>query len=181
MVDTLRRGASLKLLRLSGNPIGDDGADLLAELLHEKPDALTGLWLSNTALTNRGVQLLMEALEHPQSTLEILDLSDNKNVTDESVDSILEMFMVNKKLNNLRYANILSGKKQNHLKELYGGKVAFLTFSDSYRGPVTRICNRFFTASFHWSENRCIPEPKAVIEVHESESGIVDGAAESNS
>ncbi|CAF2100352.1 unnamed protein product [Rotaria magnacalcarata] len=133
IVDTLRRGASLKLLRLSGNPIGDDGADLLAELLHEKPDALTGLWLSNAALTNRGVQLLMEALEHPQSTLEILDLSDNKNVTDESVDSILEMFMVNKKLNNLRYANILSGKKQNHLKELYGGKVAFLTFSDNFR------------------------------------------------
>jgi Ran GTPase-activating protein (RanGAP) involved in mRNA processing and transport len=123
IIDALKSGASLKRLRLSSNPIGDDGAALLADLLHEKPDALTDLWMNDTALTNRGVQLLMEALEHPHSTLGILDLSDNKNVTDESLDGILEMLMVNKKLRTLRYNNILSQKAQNHLNELYSGKV----------------------------------------------------------
>ncbi|CAF5219863.1 unnamed protein product, partial [Rotaria magnacalcarata] len=86
IINALKSGVTLKRLQLSTNPIGDDGAALLAELLHEKPDALIDLWMNDTALTNRGVQLLIEALEHPHSTLEILDLSDNKNVTDESVE-----------------------------------------------------------------------------------------------
>ncbi|CAF3537562.1 unnamed protein product [Rotaria socialis] len=123
IINALKSGVPLKRLQLSTNPIGDDGAALLAELLHEKPDALIDLWMNDTALTNRGVQLLMEALEHPHSTLEILDLSDNKNVTDESVEGILEMLMVNKKLRLLQYNSILSKKAENHLKELYGGTV----------------------------------------------------------
>ncbi|CAF1649434.1 unnamed protein product [Rotaria magnacalcarata] len=123
IINALKSGVTLKRLQLSTNPIGDDGAALLAELLHEKPDALIDLWMNDTALTNRGVQLLIEALEHPHSTLEILDLSDNKNVTDESVEGILEMLMVNKKLRLLQYNSILSKKAENHLKELYGGTV----------------------------------------------------------
>ncbi|CAF4169339.1 unnamed protein product [Rotaria magnacalcarata] len=123
IINALKSGVPLKQLQLSTNPIGDDGAALLAELLHEKPDALIDLWMNDTALTNRGVQLLIEALEHPHSTLEILDLSDNKNVTDESVEGILEMLMVNKKLRLLQYNSILSKKAENHLKELYGGTV----------------------------------------------------------
>ncbi|CAM4809953.1 unnamed protein product [Rotaria magnacalcarata] len=123
IINALKSGVPLKRLQLSTNPIGDDGAALLAELLHEKPDALIDLWMNDTALTNRGVQLLIEALEHPHSTLEILDLSDNKNVTDESVECILEMLMVNKKLRLLQYNSILSKKAENHLKELYGGTV----------------------------------------------------------
>jgi Ran GTPase-activating protein (RanGAP) involved in mRNA processing and transport len=123
IIDALKSGVPLKRLQLSTNPIGDDGAALLAELLHEKPDALIDLWMNDTALTDRGVQPLMEALEHPHSTLEILDLSDNKNVTDESIEGILEMLMVNEKLRLLQCNSILSKKAENHLKELYGGKV----------------------------------------------------------
>jgi NLR family CARD domain-containing protein 3 len=80
----------LKVLTLSVNMIKDDGAEHLAVMLKTNR-TLTHLFLSSNEISDDGVAMLANALQNHNNTLEYLDLSGNKQMTELSVDFLIEM------------------------------------------------------------------------------------------
>ena len=71
----VNQSPSLWLLDLSGNPIGCEGAKVIADTLKEK-NGLTMLGLADIFIENEGMQAIAEALRHPNAkNLSVLDLS----------------------------------------------------------------------------------------------------------
>lgn len=102
--------AKLQYLSLSNNPrMGDAGIEHLVRFLKTNR-AMTLLSIPNTGITDRGVRMLADALcgadpGAPSVGLEKLHISFNKLITDESVDSLLEILSKNQTLKNLCVQN----------------------------------------------------------------------------
>jgi Ran GTPase-activating protein (RanGAP) involved in mRNA processing and transport len=91
---------SLIKLDLSQNDITDEGAKYLAQMLKTNR-ILTHLSLSNNKISDNGVKFLTDALQNRNNTLEALSLTENKSLTDASVDCLVNMFQRNRSLKKL--------------------------------------------------------------------------------
>ena len=89
--------STLKLLNLSDNDITDDGAGHLAEIL-EGNEKLTHICLDTNKIGNQGVDMLADVLTHRNTSLEQLYLNGNTLVNDLSVDSLVRMLNHNQSL-----------------------------------------------------------------------------------
>ncbi len=97
----------LKRVDLAVNDISDEGAKYLAEMLATNTNLLK-LSLSQNQIGNYGTNLLANVLAHRNTHLELLNLDGNRDISDESIDSLIDMMEHNrlfKKLQ-LRYNNL---------------------------------------------------------------------------
>jgi hypothetical protein len=60
-------------MRLNGRPIGDDGAEIVADFLKHN-ETLKKMWLMDCRIGSRGAKAIAESLKHNQ-TLEEMYLS----------------------------------------------------------------------------------------------------------
>jgi Ran GTPase-activating protein (RanGAP) involved in mRNA processing and transport len=106
----------LRLLDLSDNDIGEEGAFRLAESLQAgKWNSLTDLRLSKNHLGERGVSLIAEAL--PQTCIRSLDLSE----TNCDSDSFIKLLSGNSRLERLRlFKNELGSTGFTKISKLIG-------------------------------------------------------------
>jgi Ran GTPase-activating protein (RanGAP) involved in mRNA processing and transport len=80
----------LKVLSLSDTGITDDGAEHLAVMLKTNR-TLTHMFLSNNEISDEGIAMLTNALQNHNNTLQTLDLSYNKRMTNLSADFLIQM------------------------------------------------------------------------------------------
>ena len=125
IVDTILAGrTSLKYLSLSSNPdIGDTGIEHIVRLL-QKSRSMIFLALPRTGMSDRGVRLLADVLcgVDPESpippSLEKLYISFNKDITDESLEALLQILEQNRKLKVLALQHCsLSDKAHKQLRQ----------------------------------------------------------------
>ncbi|CAF2751545.1 unnamed protein product [Rotaria sp. Silwood2] len=97
----------LKQLDLAENDISDEGAKYLAEML-ETNTHLLGLLLSENQIGDDGVNMFANSLTHGNTSLEFLNLSANTDISDESIDSLVNMMEHNRSLKkiDLRHNNL---------------------------------------------------------------------------
>jgi Ran GTPase-activating protein (RanGAP) involved in mRNA processing and transport len=95
-----QNNSTLKMLGLNSNGITDEGARCLAEMLKTNK-ILTFLRLSHNSISDQGIELLADALTHHNNSLESIDISSNKLVTDLSIDYLVQMIMRNQRLSSL--------------------------------------------------------------------------------
>jgi hypothetical protein len=107
----------LKRVDLAVNDISDEGAKYLAEMLATNTNLLQ-LSLSQNQIGNYGTNLLANVLAHGNTHLELLNLSGNRDISDESIDSLIDMMEHNRSLKklDLRHKNLSEdGEKRLHL------------------------------------------------------------------
>lgn len=90
----------LKKLDLSENEITDRGAEYLGQMLRTNT-RLTHLTLSQNRITDDGLRYLIDALLNRNQTLQVLSLTQNKLLTDECIDNLIELFESNGSLKKL--------------------------------------------------------------------------------
>jgi hypothetical protein len=90
----------LKRVDLAVNDISDEGAKYLAEMLTTNR-ILLQLSLSGNQIGNYGTNLLANVLAHGNTHLELLNLSANRDISDESIDSLIDMMQHNPSLKKL--------------------------------------------------------------------------------
>jgi Ran GTPase-activating protein (RanGAP) involved in mRNA processing and transport len=88
---------TLEVLDLNSTGLTDVGAEDLAVML-QKNQTLKCLQLEANEIGDRGVQYLAEALTKYNTTLEQLQMAENKFVSDSSVDFLVEMIKSNRSL-----------------------------------------------------------------------------------
>jgi hypothetical protein len=129
IADALKNNRTLEFLSLSYNPLHDQGIQTLTGILSsnncclqklslhsigltcegaghiakmlETNKTLTWLHLGGNNLTDEGVNELSTALTNKNTTLEVLALSNDKSITDSSIESLVTMLLNNKTLNTL--------------------------------------------------------------------------------
>jgi hypothetical protein len=125
IVDTmLAAKTNMKYLSLSSNPdIGDTGIEHIVRLL-QKSRSIIFLALPRTGMTDRGVRLLADVLSgtDPESAapspLKKLYISFNKEITDASLEPLLQILEQNQNLKVLSLQHTsLSDKAQRTLKQ----------------------------------------------------------------
>jgi len=89
IIELRTSGVRGRWLDLSENPIGDEGVKLCAELLKE--NRTVRLILNNTKMTDQGVRYLCDALKTKSSSVVLLEIGDNKSITDASIASLSTM------------------------------------------------------------------------------------------
>lgn len=92
--------SALKRISLIENDVSDAGVRFLAEML-ETNTKLIQLSLSQNRISNDGVKVLANVLIRGNTTLEILDLSANESIDNESIDVLKDMFKFNQSLKKL--------------------------------------------------------------------------------
>lgn len=92
--------SALKRLDLGENDISDDGAKSIAEMLTMNTSLLQ-LFLNENQISNYGMKLLANALLQSYTNLQILNLSANTDVDDESIESLTDMLEHNRVLKKL--------------------------------------------------------------------------------
>jgi Ran GTPase-activating protein (RanGAP) involved in mRNA processing and transport len=90
----------LKKLGLAKNGITDEGVRHLAQMSTTN-QILTQLDLCSNEISDEGVQILANAIRDHNSTIEMLWLTSNKMLTDESVDSLIHMIQYKRSLKRL--------------------------------------------------------------------------------
>ncbi|CAF1123103.1 unnamed protein product [Adineta ricciae] len=101
LADSLTTGSQvLKKLGLAKNEITDHGMKYLAELIKTNR-TLTQLDLCSNQISDDGIRLLADAVRHHGSTIEILWLMNNPLITDDSVDSMIQMIKHSQSLRQL--------------------------------------------------------------------------------
>ena len=101
LTDALLDGTSaLKDLRIGWTNITDVGASHLAELL-KVTSIFTDVWARENKIGDKGVSLLMDALAYHNTSLQILWLRGNTLITDECIDSVINMLKHNQTLRQL--------------------------------------------------------------------------------
>jgi Ran GTPase-activating protein (RanGAP) involved in mRNA processing and transport len=129
--------STLKDLSLSRNTIGDDGAEHLVSLFTR---GLTRLWLCQTNLTDRGVNILLSALQGGNETLNELHLEGNELITDASVDTIIRMVKQNQTLRELRLEKCSLSKEGYHrLHQGVQGKLIYFGLIFPHESDLGRI------------------------------------------
>ena len=94
----------LKELYLARNGITSIGSEYLATMLLTN-QSLTHLSLYGNEIDDTGMRSLMYALTYYNKTLEYVYMSGNRQITDASVDALLELFQHNKILKKLHLFN----------------------------------------------------------------------------
>jgi hypothetical protein len=92
--------SALKRVDLAENDISNEGAKYLAEMLATNTNLLK-LSLSENRIGNYGMNLLADVLTHSNTHLELLNLSANTDISDESIDSLVAMMENNRSLKKL--------------------------------------------------------------------------------
>ncbi|CAF3348691.1 unnamed protein product [Rotaria socialis] len=92
--------SALKVLNLQEIGITDIGVEYLSEML-QKNTQLTVLCLSKNDISDIGLRIFANCLKRYNNTLQCLDLSKNKRITDISSDVIQEMIEHKRSLNEL--------------------------------------------------------------------------------
>ena len=92
-----KRCPQLAVLRLDGNSIGNEGAEVLAKLLRNDA-SLTDLWLSNNTIGDRGMQALARTLRADNQTLLGLYLDGNPLITSDSAYCLKLILLCNESL-----------------------------------------------------------------------------------
>jgi Ran GTPase-activating protein (RanGAP) involved in mRNA processing and transport len=117
--------APVTTLNLSHNNIGDEGANYLTEVLKVKR-TLNQLYLNDNRISDRGVQLLANALCDPATELQKLYLHNNQLISDSSVDYLVDMLKRNRSLNALWLINCnLTNAGRQKLIEVVASKKNF--------------------------------------------------------
>lgn len=124
--------APIKVLDLSNNNIGDQGAEYLAELL-EKKHTLTDLHLNSNRIGDKGVQMLSSVLSRRATKLQRLYLHNNSSISDKSVDYLVDMLKRNQSLNTLWLINCtLTNMGRQKLREAVASKRNFYLNVESF-------------------------------------------------
>ncbi|CAF2079055.1 unnamed protein product [Rotaria magnacalcarata] len=92
--------SALKVLNLQEIGVTDIGVEYLSEML-QKNTKLTILCLSKNDISDIGLRIFANCLKRYNNTLQCLDLSENKRITDMSLDVIQEMIEHKRSLNEL--------------------------------------------------------------------------------
>jgi Ran GTPase-activating protein (RanGAP) involved in mRNA processing and transport len=103
---------TLQVLGLNSIGLTDTGAEDLAAML-QKNHTLIRLQLQANEIGDRGVQYLADALAKYNTTLEQLEMAENKFVSDTSVDFLVETIRYNRSLKvlDIRFCNISDSGK----------------------------------------------------------------------
>ncbi|UJR32728.1 hypothetical protein I4U23_020187 [Adineta vaga] len=162
LVQGLHNNNSLNYLDLSHNQISDDGIATLVKILATNNETLTKLGLAKNQITdegmkclvkliktnrtltqldlcsnkigNEGTRLLMNAITNHQSTIEVLWLMNNPLISDESVDSIIQMIKQTRSLKRLWiFKCSLSEISKRKLKALEPTKLNFKVYVDNWK------------------------------------------------
>lgn len=96
----LYKNGIIKRLNLNHTGVTDTGAECLAQML-ETNQTLTELCLNENEISDRGVQRLANVIKTNNTTIELLRLSANKRLTDESVNALIQMIEHNQSLREL--------------------------------------------------------------------------------
>jgi len=80
----------LKTLGIGWNGITDCGIKFLSQMIRINRSLIT-LGLVFNEITDRGVQLLFDAIRHSQTNIQILHLSKNQLITDNSIDFLIRI------------------------------------------------------------------------------------------
>ena len=99
-----KRCPQLAVLRLDGNCIGNEGAEILAKILRCNV-TLTDLWLSNNTIGDRGVRALAQALRADNQTLLGLYLDGNPLITDGSANALKIVLLCSRSVETLDLRN----------------------------------------------------------------------------
>jgi Ran GTPase-activating protein (RanGAP) involved in mRNA processing and transport len=117
--------SSLDQLYLDSTGITDEGARYLAEMLKSN-STLKSVFLDKNNIGDRGIELLANALIHHNSTLIHINLDENKLVSDESVDILVQMLQQNRSLSYLHMFKCnLSKKGKDRLRQVIQTKTDF--------------------------------------------------------
>lgn len=128
----LYKNTTLKKLGLSHNRITDEGLKHLAYLMKNN-DTITNLYLSGNQFTDDGIELLMKSIETSNKTLEQLDLSKQKFLSDRSIQSIIAMILHHPTLFELKiYECNLTESGKERLKVLEKMKKNFKVYVNNY-------------------------------------------------
>jgi Ran GTPase-activating protein (RanGAP) involved in mRNA processing and transport len=92
---------TLKKLDLGKTNITDEGVKHLAQMMKINK-TLTDLFLNDNEITDDGVEILTDAIQNHNTTIQSLYLSGNKLLTDISVDYLVQMIKFNQSLELLR-------------------------------------------------------------------------------
>jgi Ran GTPase-activating protein (RanGAP) involved in mRNA processing and transport len=118
----------LKWLDLESTKLTDKSVQYLAEMLKINK-SITGLWLSNNRISNRGVQVLTTSLIYFNTTLKHLDLENNQSINDSCIDCLIEILKENRSLKTLYLNNCqLSATNKAKLRDLANKKQNFRLF-----------------------------------------------------
>ncbi|CAF1623237.1 unnamed protein product [Rotaria sp. Silwood1] len=90
LVDELEQNKTLTQLHLHTNHLDDKSVQYLAQLLTGKNTTLICLGLDEIDLTDKGAQIVFNA-RRTNSSLKTLYLTNNKSITDASIDSFIQM------------------------------------------------------------------------------------------
>ncbi|CAF3456587.1 unnamed protein product [Rotaria socialis] len=100
LLASVANSSILKRIDLEDNDISDEGARYLADML-ETNTKLLRLSLIKNHISSRGVNMLANALTSSNTNLEVLNLSANADVDDESIASVVNMMEHNRSLKKL--------------------------------------------------------------------------------
>ncbi|UJR18189.1 hypothetical protein I4U23_005090 [Adineta vaga] len=92
--------SALKRLDLSANDISDEGVKYLAEALQTNLK-LIQLSLSENRIGNDGVKVFADILSHGNTILEMLNLSANSSIDDDTISALIAMIEHNQSLKKL--------------------------------------------------------------------------------
>ena len=87
--EAMNMNTTLKILNISGNPIGDEGLQSIFNSLKQN-NALKTLNVSHCDMTDAGVHSLAEAM-NINTTLEKLDILGNNSITDNGLTCLVEV------------------------------------------------------------------------------------------
>ncbi|CAF2883503.1 unnamed protein product [Rotaria sp. Silwood2] len=110
---------TLEILGLNSIGLTDVGAEDLGVML-QKNRTLTRLQLEANEISDRGIVYLNEALKKYNTTLQQLEMAENKFVSDSSVDLLAEMIKHNRSLKifDIRLCNISDSGKAKLQEEI---------------------------------------------------------------
>ena len=91
---------TLKMLNLQDTGITDTSIECIAEMLKTNK-GLISLWLGKNDITDTGLSVLSEVLLQQNNTLQYLDLSSNKRITNESIPQLEHLIRNARSLNEL--------------------------------------------------------------------------------
>ncbi|UJR06628.1 hypothetical protein I4U23_010912 [Adineta vaga] len=81
---------NLKVLDLTTNRISNVGAKYLAEMIQTN-ERLTALHIAGNEIGNQGIQMIINAIQYHNRTLEELDFCTNRSVDDDVVDDLIQL------------------------------------------------------------------------------------------